>query len=142
VTDDELGEREFLAGYSADDYPAVAVTVDVVVLTVRDAALHVLLVRRGEHPYRGRWALPGGFLRPDESLDRAAARELADETGLTAATAAGPGGSRVHLEQLATTAIPAATRGCASSRRRTSRSRRTSPRRAPGRTPRSRPGCR
>jgi len=106
VADDELGERDFLAGYSADDYPAVAVTVDVVVLTVRDGALHVLLVRRGEHPYRGRWALPGGFLRPDESLDRAAARELADETGLTAAAAAGPGGSRVHLEQLATYGDP------------------------------------
>jgi 8-oxo-dGTP diphosphatase len=109
LTDDELSEREFLAGYSAAEYPAVAVTVDVVVLTVRDAALHVLLVRRGEHPYRGRWALPGGFLLPDESLDQAAARELADETGLPAATAATspqPDGARVHLEQLATYGDP------------------------------------
>jgi 8-oxo-dGTP diphosphatase len=94
MVDEAVTEREFLARYSPADYAPVAVTVDVVVLTVRDAALHVLLVRRGEHPFRGCWALPGGFLQPGESLDEAAARELADETGL------GSGGPRVHLEQL------------------------------------------
>ena len=51
-------------------HPPVAVTVDLVVLTVRDEELQVLLVRRGEEPHLGRWALPGGFLRPDEDLDQ------------------------------------------------------------------------
>lgn len=73
-------------------YPVFAVTVDLVVLTVRDQALNVLVVRRGCEPYLGQWALPGGFVRADEDLSTAARRELAEETGL-----AGPGG---HLEQL------------------------------------------
>lgn len=71
-------------GYDPRAFPAFAVTVDVVVLTIRDAALQVLLVVRGQDPFRGRWAIPGGFKRPDETLDQAAARELAEETGVTA----------------------------------------------------------
>ncbi|HZM76381.1 MAG TPA: NUDIX domain-containing protein [Candidatus Limnocylindrales bacterium] len=55
---------------------------DRVVLTVRDARLHVLLVRRGTDPYRGKLALPGGFVRPGESLDDTASREFAEETGI------------------------------------------------------------
>jgi len=73
-------------------YPPFAVTVDLVVLTIRDGRLCALVVRRGEEPFRDDWALPGGFVRPDEGLDEAAARELAEETGLAAGT--------VHLEQL------------------------------------------
>jgi 8-oxo-dGTP diphosphatase len=69
------------AGYRAADFPAFAVTVDVVVLTVLDDRLQVLLVRRAADPYAGAWALPGGFKRPDETLDEAAARELREETG-------------------------------------------------------------
>jgi 8-oxo-dGTP diphosphatase len=82
------------AGYDARDWPPFAVTVDLVVLTVRDGALSALVIRRGEEPYAGCLALPGGFVRPAESLDRAAARELAEETGLAQLP--------VHLEQLAT----------------------------------------
>lgn len=78
--------------------PNAAVTVDLVVLTVRDDVLSVLLVRRGEPPYRGRWALPGGFVEDDEDLLDAAERELREETGVEQV--------RAHLEQLATYGAP------------------------------------
>ena len=73
-------------GYDPGAFPAFAVTVDVVILTMAEGALHVLLVRRGEEPYRGMWAVPGGFKRPEETLDEAAGRELAEETGVDAAS--------------------------------------------------------
>ncbi len=84
--------------YDAADFPPFAVTVDLVVLTVRDDALQALLVTRGEEPFAGRKALPGGFVRPDEDLPRAASRELTEETGVRRIPA--------HLEQLATYGAP------------------------------------
>ncbi|MHB1244087.1 MAG: NUDIX hydrolase [Gaiellaceae bacterium] len=73
-------------GYDPTQFPAFAVTVDVVILTMSEGLLHVLLVCRGEAPYEGRWAIPGGFKRPSETLDEAARRELHEETGVDAAS--------------------------------------------------------
>lgn len=72
--------------YDPSQYPAFAVTVDVVILTMSAGTLHVLLVRRGEDPFEGFWAVPGGFKRPSETLDEAAKRELREETGVDAAS--------------------------------------------------------
>lgn len=74
------------------EYPHPAVTTDIVVFTIRDERLQLLLIKRREAPHRGKWALPGGFLQMDETLDACAARELEEETGV----------SNVYLEQLYT----------------------------------------
>jgi len=73
-------------GYDPASFPAFAVTVDVVILTMSEGNLHILLVRRGEAPFADMWAIPGGFKRPTETLDDAAKRELAEETGVDAAS--------------------------------------------------------
>ncbi|HKS98377.1 MAG TPA: NUDIX domain-containing protein [Rugosimonospora sp.] len=80
------------------EHARVELAVDLVILTVRDTALQVLLVERGKPPYRGRLALPGGFVRPGEDLPEAALRELAEETGIA--------GTDLHLEQLGTYGAP------------------------------------
>ncbi|CBG74180.1 MULTISPECIES: NUDIX hydrolase [Streptomyces] len=87
------------AGYDKYAYEPFAVTVDLAVFTVRAGTLQVLLVERGQEPYEGRWALPGGFVLPDESAEEAAWRELAEETGVK--DVAG-----LHLEQLRTYSEP------------------------------------
>ena len=74
------------AQYDPSRFPAFAVTVDMVILTMSDNRLNVLLVRRGVAPFKGMWAIPGGFKRPAESLDEAAKRELAQETGVDSAS--------------------------------------------------------
>lgn len=66
------------------DYPHPAVSVDIVIFTVEGDDLKVLLIRRAQQPFRNRWAVPGGFIRLDESLRRAAWRELKEETGVNA----------------------------------------------------------
>ena len=79
-------------------HPPFAVTVDLVVLTIRADRLQVLVVRRGEEPFQGQWALPGGFVHEDEDLAAAASRELQEETALSP--------NEVHVEQLATFGAP------------------------------------
>jgi 8-oxo-dGTP diphosphatase len=86
------------ADYDPAAFPPFAVTADLVVLTIRDDELAVLLVRRGEPPFAGTLALPGGFVRPAETLRAAALRELTEE--------AGPGFGSAHLEQLASYGDP------------------------------------
>ncbi len=65
------------------EYPHPAVTVDAVVFGKDGGELKVLLIQRKSAPFRGRWAIPGGFLEMNESLDEAALRELEEETGLS-----------------------------------------------------------
>lgn len=100
---DGLTEREFLDRYKPGDYERPSVAADMVIFTVTDAEadsyrklpekeLRVLLIQRGGHPFLGKWALPGGFVRPDETTEQAAARELHEETGV----------EDVYLEQLYT----------------------------------------
>jgi 8-oxo-dGTP diphosphatase len=98
-----LTEEEFLRRYDAGKYDRPSVAVDMLIFTVMDEAkannreipgkaLKLLLIKRGDHPFMGQWALPGGFVEIDESIDAAAERELREETGL----------DRIYLEQLYT----------------------------------------
>jgi 8-oxo-dGTP diphosphatase len=87
-----LDERAWLASYDPSPFPPFAVTVDVVLLTVRAGQFSVLLVERDTHPFRGALALPGGFVLPDEDLEAAAVRRLEHETGVRRDAA--------HMEQL------------------------------------------
>lgn len=74
------------------DWPRPMVTVDAVVFTMSGGKTQVLLINRGREPYKGMWAVPGGFVEIDEELEDAVARELQEETGLTG----------VRLEQMRT----------------------------------------
>ena len=92
-------EQAFLDAYRAGDYARPSVTVDLVIFTIKDGALQALFVTRGEHPFKGSLALPGGFLRvgkdrveQGEDLVDAARRELSEETGLSDA--------RIYLTQI------------------------------------------
>ncbi|KPV49416.1 NUDIX hydrolase, partial [Kouleothrix aurantiaca] len=82
--------------YDPSRYERPSVTVDVVIFTLQERELHVLLVKRKHWPHEGRWALPGGFINMDESLEQAARRELEEETGVR----------DIYLEQLYTFGEP------------------------------------
>ena len=98
-----MTEKEFLKNYDSSIYDKPSVTVDVLIFTIfneksknyrklDDKKLSLLLVKRGEHPYKGKWAIPGGFVKLNESLETGAKRELKEETNV----------DNVYLEQLYT----------------------------------------
>lgn len=89
---DAESERAFLDRYDPTAFERPSVTVDVALLSTFDGALNALLLRRAAHPFRGHWALPGGFVGIAEDLDAAAGRILAEKVGVAA----------VFLEQLYT----------------------------------------
>lgn len=83
-------------GYDASKYDKPSVAVDILLFTVEDGLLKLLLVKRNEEPFKDRWALPGGFVKMNESLDEAAIRELGEETGV----------KNIYMEQLYTFGEP------------------------------------
>ena len=107
-------EKAFLSAYDPDKYKKPAVTADIAVFTIdQDDQLDILLIKRGNYPYKGCLALPGGFLDVDkESVDEAAMRELKEETGVENAflkqlyTFGDPGRDpRMHVVSVAYTAL-------------------------------------
>jgi 8-oxo-dGTP diphosphatase len=91
--EEEAGQR-----YDVTRYERPSVTVDVVIFSILEEMLKVLLIKRKSWPYEGIWAIPGGFVRMEESLEQAASRKLAEETGVTS--------EDVYLEQLYTFGDP------------------------------------
>lgn len=86
-------EKDFLSTYKQDDYPRPSVTADIVAFKIRNektdnyrqdskTRLSLLLIKRGGHPFKDCWALPGGFLNPNETIEQCAVREIQEETGV------------------------------------------------------------
>ncbi len=77
-----LTEEEYLQDYNPDKWKKPSVTADMCIFTETDGKYKILLIKRGNHPYIGRWALPGGFTQAGESIEETAARELEEETSV------------------------------------------------------------
>ena len=93
-----MNEKEFLESYNVHDYDVPLCTVDMTIFSLIDGEINVLLVYRDEHPAKGQWALPGGFidLKKDKSIQAAAHRKLKEKTGFSSA----------YLEQVETIGAP------------------------------------
>lgn len=90
---EEMTEEEYLAHCKTIEFARPCVTVDMLIFSMnKEQQLELLLIKRGGHPHKGKWAIPGGFVEMDESLEEAAARELKEETNLDG----------IYLEQLYT----------------------------------------
>lgn len=83
ISENDLSEARFLEAYKKKEYPKPSLTADIAVFRQTDDGLAVLMIRRGRHPFKGCWALPGGFANPDEDVIDAAQRELEEETGVS-----------------------------------------------------------
>jgi 8-oxo-dGTP diphosphatase len=92
----EQPEDDFLSEYDPAKYPPVAVASDVAAFSIRNDALVVLAARRAQHPFKGRWALPGTFIEPGEDAYDAAVRAITLRTGIVP----------VHIEQIASYSEP------------------------------------
>jgi ADP-ribose pyrophosphatase len=99
----DKNEREFLSEYDVNIYDRPSVTNDIIIFTTGDKieensrkvpkkGMQVLLIKRDDYPYKGKWAIPGGFFKNDESLEEGALRKLKEETGI----------DNVYTEQLYT----------------------------------------
>jgi len=78
-----MTEKEFLASYDPDKYKKPSVTADILIFTInKSSELELLLIKRKEHPFKDKWAIPGGFVGISESVEDAAKRELLEETGI------------------------------------------------------------
>lgn len=108
-----LTEEQFLKSYNAGAYERPSVTVDMLIFTVMEQeqnnyrklsekSLQLLLIKRGQHPYLGQWALPGGFVSVNESIEDAARRELYTETNI----------DNIYMEQLYTWGMWSVIRAC------------------------------
>ena len=78
-----LTEAEFLESYNPGEWKRPSLTADVCIVAQSGDEKKILLIRRGNHPYLGRWALPGGFSEEGERIEETAARELLEETGIS-----------------------------------------------------------
>ncbi|AQS04812.1 NUDIX hydrolase [Clostridium beijerinckii] len=99
----DKNEREFLSEYDVNIYDRPSVTNDIIIFTTGDRieensrkvpkkGMQILLIKRDDYPYKGKWAIPGGFVKNDESLEEGALRKLKEETGI----------DNVYTEQLYT----------------------------------------
>lgn len=102
-----MNEKDFLERYRVEEYERPSVATDIVIFTILEEknesyrklgtkTLSLLLIQRGGHPFLGSWALPGGFVKPNETVAQAANRELQEETNL----------ENIYLEQLYTFSTP------------------------------------
>lgn len=83
ITDAERKEQEFLSQYDPNEYERPSIASDVLVFSTEGSVLKLLLIKRNDYPFKGKWCLPGSFIGTDETAEEAASRTLLKETGMT-----------------------------------------------------------